>query len=425
MENPARSPRLLAKLAASAVVLLAAWIFVVRGAPPKVVTMVTGPAGGSAAALGERYRAILAQSGVELRLVPTAGDAENLEKLRDPSSGVSAGFVIAGLPGASEATGVESLGTIGFEPLWVFERTALRGASNARLARSRVSLDLPGSGTRALAGGILALHGLDPKSYEAIALAPSEAAERLIRGELDVVVLVSDWNAPAVQRLVAAPEVWLLGPPRADALVALNPTLTRLVLPAGVGDLATNRPPEDVVLVAPKASLVVRADLHEAVQYLLLDAATRLHARPGIFHRAGTFPAPEAIDFPLSDEASRFYRSGRPFLQRYLPFWAAVRLERLLLVLIPVFGLLLPLANGLAGAFRALVEQRVTALYAELQAVEAAAAGDLTEVARTELAQRLDALERRASRLRIPLQVSPLRYALMHHIRLVRERLAG
>jgi TRAP-type uncharacterized transport system substrate-binding protein len=425
MNVPAPRRSLLAMLAAASVLLLAAWIFVALGSPPRVVTMATGPAGGSAAALGERYRELLAQSGVDLRLVPSAGDADNLDRLRDPASGVSAGFVIGGLPGAEKAKGVESLGTIGFEPMWVFLRAGLRGASRETLARARVSLDLPGSGTRALAGGILALNGLDPRGFERLDLAPAEAAERLIRGDLDAVVMVAEWNAPAVQRLISAPEVWLLGPPRADALVALNPYLTKLVLPAGVGDLATNRPPEDVVLVAPKASLVVRGDLHEAVQYLLLDATTRLRARPGIFHKAGAFPAPEAIDFPLSDEAARYYRSGRPFLQRYLPFWVAVRLERLLLILIPVIGLLLPIANGAAGAFRAFVEQRVTALYSELTAVEAAIESMPEGEAHAALLQRLDELALRARRLRIPLQFSPMRYALVDHIRLVRERLEG
>jgi TRAP-type uncharacterized transport system substrate-binding protein len=39
--------------------------------------------------LGERYRKVLADEGVQVRLVPTAGSAENLAMLRDPNSGVS------------------------------------------------------------------------------------------------------------------------------------------------------------------------------------------------------------------------------------------------------------------------------------------------------------------------------------------------
>ena len=90
--------------------------------------------------------------------------------------------------------------------------------------------------------------------------------------------------------------------------------------------------------------------------------------------------------------------------------------------IVPVLGLVLPIGNGLAGAFRSYVEQRVTSLYAELSAVEASSEPLPTGEARADLVRRLDALERQASRLRIPLQFSPLRYTLMDHIRLVRAR---
>jgi len=63
-----------------------------------------------------------------------------------------------------------------------------------------------------------------------------------------------------------------------------------LVLPAGVVDLSTNRPPADVVLLAPKASLAVRADLHSALQYLLLDAAVQIHSQAWNFPEGRTIP---------------------------------------------------------------------------------------------------------------------------------------
>jgi len=50
-----------------------------------------------------------------------------------------------------------------------------------------------------------------------------------------------------------------------------------------------------VILFAPKVSLVVHKDLHPAIQYLLLDAAVRIHSRPGIFQHANQFPAAESI----------------------------------------------------------------------------------------------------------------------------------
>jgi TRAP transporter TAXI family solute receptor len=412
-------------IAVTALVGFASWSFLARWAPPRTVTLATGPEGSSLAALGERYRAILARSGVEVRLVKTAGEAENLALLRDPRSRVSAAFLISGLPGAEEATGLESLGTIAYEPFWLFERSAGKSLTVEGLSGRRISLGLGGSGTRAMARKLIELAGIDTRSAKLVELPPMEAAEGLLRGQLDAVALVTDWEAPAVRRLVASPEISVVSLRRADAFVALDPKLSKLLLPAGVGDFNRNRPPADVVLIAPKASLVVRDDLHEAIQFLLVDAASRIHSRAGIFHLAGAFPAAEAIDFPLSDEAARFFRSGRPLLHRYLPFWAAVRAERILLLLIPVLGILVPLTRVVPSAYRALMERRIVVLYGELKLVETELETAAEEEARTALLKRLDDLDRRASCLRVPLQFSQMRYTLKDHIGLVRHRLSS
>ncbi|MGO8404019.1 hypothetical protein ACC783_38060, partial [Rhizobium ruizarguesonis] len=83
------------------------------------------------------------------------------------------------------------------------------------------------------------------------------------------------------------------------AYVALFPSLSKVVLPTGVADLARNIPPRDVTLLAVETSLVVRRNLHPALQYLLLEAASEIHGGPEIFHKAGRFPAAEAINLPL------------------------------------------------------------------------------------------------------------------------------
>ena len=67
------------------------------------------------------------------------------------------------------------------------------------------------------------------------------------------------------------------------------------------------------MVFTPKVNQVMHKDLHPAIQYLLLDAAVRIHSRPDIFQHANQFPAAESIDLPLSREALQFYKSGRPF----------------------------------------------------------------------------------------------------------------
>jgi hypothetical protein len=209
--------------------------------------------------------------------------------------------------------------------------------------------------------------------------------------------------------------------PRADAHVALFPFLTKLRLPAGVRDLAKNRPPRDVILVAPKASLVVRKDLHPAIQSLLLDAAEQIHSGPGIFQQARQFPAPEAIGLPLSDEARQFYRSGRPFLQRNLPFWLAVAIGRLLVLLIPLVGVMYPLFWLMPAVYGWGIRHRIFRMYRELRDLDHASHSGR---ALADVSAALDELEQKASHLRVPLSYSDLLYTLRVHIALVREHIA-
>ena len=176
-------------------------------------------------------------------------------------------------------------------------------------------------------------------------LSPEESAAQLIGGQIDGAVILTGWEAPAVQQLLTAPGISLLALRRVDAYVALYPYLEKVVLPEGTGDLATDNPPADIALLADKSSLLVRRTLHPAIQHLLLDAAEQIHGGPGVFNAAGQFPAPQATDLALSAEARHYYKSGRPYLQRHLPFWLAAFVERVLILLLPLLGVMVPLVR--------------------------------------------------------------------------------
>lgn len=256
-------------------------------------------------------------------------------------------------------------------------------------------------------------------------LPPVAAAEKLIVGDIDAAFIVTGWDSPVVQRLVSAKGIDIGSFQRADALAALYPFLNKLVLPAGVVDLLANRPPANVTLLAPKASLVVRADLHPAVQHLLLSAAVQIHSQPGIFQKAGQFPAAESIDLPLSDEAQRFYKSGRPFLEEHLPFWVATLVERVLVVFLPIAILIYPVFKFLPQMYDWLMQTRIMRLYDEMRSIESEinAQGPAGDIAA--LNTRLDELDERANSLRLPNNYTSMLYTLRSHLNLVRARLAA
>jgi len=397
---------------------------ILRPLPPTAVTMVTGPEGSAYHAFGKRYREILAREGIELRLLPTAGAVENLAMLQDPQSNVKIGFLQGGITSAKESPDLVSLGAVFYEPLWFFYRDQFRGKNIQVLRGRKISIGPEGGGTRALTLKLLEQNGINERFADLLSLTPQASGEKLVRGEIDAAFMLTSWDDPVVQRLLHEERIELASFPRTDAYLALYPYLNKVVLPNGVVDLRRNRPPADVLLFAPKASIAVRKDLHPAIQYLLLVAAERVHSRPEIFQKAGTFPSAEAIDLPLSDEARQFYRSGRPFLQRHLPFWMAVLLDRLLVLLIPVIGVAYPLLHYLPAVYNWEMQRRIYRLYGALRSLEQELTIRDEERDVNALRVRLDRLEEKADRLRVTAFYVNMLYTLKEHIDLVRTKLS-
>ena len=417
---------LIALMVVAILAVVVAWVAfaLLDPTPPRTIAMATDPEGSVSSDLGKRYRDILARSRVEVRLVPSVGAVENVALLRDPKSGVSVSIIPSGITNAQQSPDLASLGTLFYEPLWLFHRAPEGLKRHEDFSGRTISIGLEGSGTHALAVEFLARVGIvDEQNAKLLPLPPEVATEKLLHGEIDAVAMLAAWESPSVKKLVAAQDVVLASVLRADAFVALYPYLSKVVLPAGVGDMVKNRPPADVVLLAPQASLIVRKDLHPAIQYLLLEAAREIHSGPGMFRRAGQFPAAESIDLPLSTHAQQFYKTGAPFLQRHLPFGLAVLAQQGLVLLIPVLGVLYPLLKFLPALYAWGMRRRVFRLYGELKFLEDELLSRKAQDDVTDLTARLDRLEDRASHFRLPVSFRPLLYALRLHINLVRQRL--
>jgi len=224
-----------------------------------------------------------------------------------------------------------------------------------------------------------------------------------------------------IQELLHAKHVRLLSFGRADAYTRRHFYLQKFTLPQGVFDLAHDIPERDVVLVGTTANLIVKSDMHPALAYLLLRAATEVHSAPTMFSRLREFPAPNDTELPLSPDAIRFYKSGPPLLQRYLPYWGANLVDRLLVVLIPALAVLVPAARLLPPLYRWRVRSRIYRWYAALKEIEL----ELVERQRPEeledILTRLDRLDAAVHQIDTPLAYSENLYAFRQHIDLVRE----
>jgi hypothetical protein len=124
---------------------------------------------------------------------------------------------------------------------------------------------------------------------------------------------------------------------------------------------------------------------------------------------------------PLSSEAERFFKAGPPFLQRYLPFWLAVLVDRLFVLLLPVIALLIPLMRVAPALYSWRVRSKVFRCYGELKFLEDDLKNHFDRERLPEYRNRLDALDEEAAELHVPLGFTDLVYTLREHVNLVRR----
>jgi TRAP-type uncharacterized transport system substrate-binding protein len=395
----------------------------VQPAPPKVVVMSTGPLDGAYHAFAQRYKAHLAQYGVTLELKPSAGAVENVERLRTGKDGVSLALVQGGIANAENAPGLVTLGSLFYEPTWLFSRGARSIELGNQLRGKRIAIGPPGSGTRAVGLHVAREIGIAEPPTVLSDLGGLAAAKALEAGEIDAVFYVAAPDAPGVQRLLAAPGMRLLDMRRAETFVRRNPFLHKLHLPEGLIDLVRNVPPTDITLLAVTANLVAVEDIHPVIVDLLLEAARKVHGGAGLFQRVGEFPAPRDLDLPLSPDAERFYKSSPSILRRYLPFWMVVWINRFIVIGIPLIIIAIPIIRNIPALYRWRARRRIYRWYGELRLIEnAVRRGDGNTTTHTE---RLNRLQDRLDRLRVPPAYSAELYNMFVHIQLVRGLLTG
>ncbi|ATX82998.1 TRAP transporter solute receptor, TAXI family [Mariprofundus ferrinatatus] len=383
-------------------------------APPTTLTLSAGSKGGAYYAHGEAYRDYLKQHGITVTLLESGGSLENLARLKAGKADLA--FVQSGI--ATDADqGIESLGSIYYEPLWLFLRNGVQIASLGELKGKSIAIGGDGSGTQVLAQQLLAANGIDAANAKLMASGGDAAADALLAGRIDALFLVASEKADTVQRLNGSPSVQLFSFERAEAYTRRFETLSALTLPEGSLDLAADLPSDDLLLLAATATLLVNADLHPALQDLLLQAAAGIHGGRTLFSAAGDFPSPRYSGMPLSREAERFYKSGPSFLQRYLPFWAATLVDRLKVMLLPFIALLLPLFKVMPPLYRWRVRSRIYRWYEELNRIDEALGNGFDQA----LLDDLDRIDREIRKVHVPLSYSDELYNLRMHLSLIRK----
>lgn len=392
-------------------------------APPRHIVITTGDPSLNYSAFASIYGVYLKNEGVTLESRESSGDVENLKRLKDPDSGVDIAFIQDGIASTEGAGSLLSLGSLYYEPAWIFCRCKHDVSHLAEFKGKRIAIGKIGEGTHALSTALLNASGITAKNTTLVAIGGEDAAQAILHGKVDAAILVDVPDSPILQKILADRAIKLVSLDDAEAYTRQFSYLHHLILPEGSLNLERTIPARDVDLVAPTATLVVKEDVHPALVYLMLKVISKVHNGPGMLHKAGDFPSAKDTDFPLSSQAVNFYKSGLPFIDKYLPFWAATFVNRTLIVILPLLALLIPLTKIIPTIYTWLIKRKVYRYYGALRYLENQLKRQDIEQKKEDYLEKLNEIEDRVRELKLPVTFSQHAYELRAHIELVRSKL--
>ncbi len=415
------SPKVaLSVFAACAAVLALALLYCVESLPPTQLTITTGPEGSGSQKTATKYAQILEKEGVKVKILTSKGSIENLERLTDPKSHVDIGFVQNGLtvPGMDNLI---SLGSVSYQPMLIFYR-GKPFELLADLKNKKIAIGPEGSGSHNIALSLLQLNGFDPKSVNLIEEDPETAANSLMDKKIDAAFVMSESaSSEIMKKLLHSEEVHLYNFKQASAYSRKIDSLNVLELPEGSIDFGKNIPNHDVSLVGPVVELVATKNLHPALSDLLLDAATQVHNHPGLFQKRGEFPNATEHTIRISDDANRFYKSGKTFFYRYLPYWLASLMSRMVVVFLPTLIVLIPIIRLVPAFFRWRAHLRIRQRYRELMLLEQRILREKDHAKQEILRKNFDRIEESVNQMRVKAAFADQFYGLRGHIDYVRK----
>jgi TRAP transporter TAXI family solute receptor len=417
--------RRLAIVVATLVLVMLGWALMTMLEPAirRTIVITTGADKGIYRGFAERYAPILQRDGITLDIRASSGSMQNYERLRDPNSEYEVGFIQSGTAKPQDTDRLQTIAAVSYEPIWVFYRGDGTIDRLAQLLGKRVAIGVPGSGLLNVSRVMLAYSGIDDSNTTLLETGSANAYQALVEGQLDAAFFIGRPDSELLQMLLNS-NLGLMNFAQADALVQKFPSLHKVVFPRASTSIIKDLPKTDVTMLAATALLVSKDTLHPALVYLLLEAARSVHGGEDYFTPLATFPNLNTEEFPVSDESTRYFKSGRPFLQRYLPFWLASFIERRLLILLPFMALLLGLLQALPRMAESRIKNRLVVWYREIKSLEDEIWNNANPTA-AQIAQwreEIESIDANASQIQLPHRYFQDVYALKQAIGVVRSR---
>ena len=397
--------------------------------PTTDITLATSYKGGDWYSFGQAAVEPLKEEGIELHVLATNGSIENINDLINPKIDTNAAFVYAGSVSPEQDKQMYSLGSISYDPVWIFYRKELAGKLSTiqDLAKYRVVLAPKKSGSYVLTQKLFQANGIEIDNHPNFVPGTWEGSSAdLLANKADVYIFLSTIVDPLVQKLLLSPEVALFEVPNAQAYQKKFSYLESVTIPAGSIDIEKLIPAKDISLIATTTTLAVDRDMHPALQLALLIAMKQtIQDSPRLFFaKRNEFPDYVDPGVPISPTARSFYNYGPPKSVTYLPYWLAVFIDRFSLVLLAAFAVIYPLSklNFHLRRFRFMIHKRT--YYEMLLNLEKEITGKPLSIEDQEvLFKKLDLINKNVIKHRIPVGEEADYFLFVNALQLLRHKI--
>lgn len=350
-------------------------IYFLNPLPDKKIIIATSGERSAYSLIADDQRAYLAQHDIQLEVLPTSDSVASARLVTDKKSGVNVALIQGGLLDESLAKQLRSLGSVAYEPVWIFYRTNLQNQPKniVDLSSLRIGVGPQNGGTWSVLSNLFLLNGIDISRLPGVkADSYSNNLRDYVAGELDALINVNPHIDPIVNQLLRDPNSSLLELQHTIAYDKNIPFLKAVTLPAYAIDIEHRIPPKDVSLLATTTSLVVGDEMHPTLQAVLLLATknTQRVSENIFLSGAERFPLYMDPTIPISDAATHFYDYGAPQTLRYLPFSLAGFVDQVWLFIVSIIAILYPLSYLNANLRAKRYEQKLGHIRRRLVTIE-------------------------------------------------------
>ena len=302
------------------VLILAVYVVIQTYWHETTIRIATGNKTGAYYKYARKYKELLKEEGIKLKILYTDGSLQAQKKLLNKE--VDFAFV----QGGTEQEGIVALANVAYEPIWIFYKDKQLNSLRA-LKNRRVAIGKKQSGIYPISKELLTTVGLDVKSSNFKMLSSQEARKALDAGKLDAMFYVASESSLIVKGLMKRKGIRLMDFDNAEAYrqysLSKGVFYECLTLKKSGFDYEKKIPEKSHMLLAKTTLVATREEVSDDMVRLLLKTMKKVHKSAGMFHEENEFPNVAKLKLKQHEASIDYFQKQEGFFEKYLGFWLA------------------------------------------------------------------------------------------------------